>query len=192
MTLPDPHAPHFFGYGSLVNRGTHAYGPAHPARLRGWRRMWVQTALRPAAFLSARPAGDGAIAGLIAPVPGGDFAALDLRETGYARVDCGPFLSHGAPHAVQAQVYRVVAPEAGEPGEHAILLSYLDAVVQGFAREYGVGGVDDFFDTTDGWHLPVLDDRGAPLYPRAQRLTAAERALVDDRLAARGCRIRRA
>ena len=154
--------------------------------------MWVQTDLRPAAFLSARPAGDGEIAGLIAPVPGGDFAALDLRETGYARVDCGPFLSHSAPHAVQAQVYQVVAPVAAGPDDYAILLSYLDAVVQGFLREFGAGGVAAFFDTTDGWHLPVLDDRAAPIYPRAQRLSAAETALVDDHLAERGCRVRRA
>ena len=40
--------------------------------------------------------------------------------------------------------------------------------------------------TTDGWHVPVLDDRAAPRYPRAQTLTDRERILVDDALATAG------
>ena len=40
-----------------------------------------------------------------------------------------------------------------------------------------------FFDTTDGWDTPVLDDRAAPLYPRAQTLTRQERGLTDALLA---------
>ncbi len=47
--------PHFFGYGSLVNRRTHVYDSAHRATLEGWRRVWRPTALRPAAFLTAVP-----------------------------------------------------------------------------------------------------------------------------------------
>jgi hypothetical protein len=64
-----------------------------------------------------------------------------------------------------------------------ILLSYLDVVVQGFFREYGAEGVQRFFDTTDGWEVPVLNDRGNPRYPRHRTLTAEETALVDDHLA---------
>ncbi|MEM7491215.1 MAG: gamma-glutamylcyclotransferase, partial [Pseudomonadota bacterium] len=51
--------PRFFGYGSLVNRRTHAYPDAAPFTIRGWRRAWRHTALRPVAFLTAVP-DDGA------------------------------------------------------------------------------------------------------------------------------------
>ncbi|MEO1425117.1 MAG: gamma-glutamylcyclotransferase family protein, partial [Pseudomonadota bacterium] len=64
--------PYFFGYGSLVNRATHAHDDAHPATLRGWRRMWRHTALRPVAFLTVVPAPGSRIDGLIAAVPGAD------------------------------------------------------------------------------------------------------------------------
>ena len=55
-------------------------------------------------------------------------------------------------------------------------------VVQGFLREYGIDGVQRFFDTTRGWDTPILNDRAAPKYPRAQELTAQETALVDQHL----------
>ena len=41
MQRPTMH-PCFFGYGSLVNRNTHAYPDARPAQLRGWHRLWVR------------------------------------------------------------------------------------------------------------------------------------------------------
>ena len=48
--------PAFFGYGSLVNRATHDYRQAVPARLKGWRRVWRGTDLRrsPSCPLSPR------------------------------------------------------------------------------------------------------------------------------------------
>ena len=64
-----------------------------------------------------------------------------------------------------------------------MLLSYLDAVVQGYLREYGEAGADRFFATTDGWEAPFLNDRAAPRYPRHQQLAPDETAFVDDRLA---------
>jgi len=63
------------------------------------------------------------------------------------------------------------------------LLSYLDVVVQGFVHEFGTAGAKAFFETTDGWDTPVLDDRAAPIYPRAQTLSAEEQALTDRLLA---------
>ncbi|MFT4620734.1 MAG: hypothetical protein ACI90Y_002064, partial [Polaromonas sp.] len=35
------------------------------------------------------------------------------------------------------------------------------------------------FATTHGWDAHILDDRGTPIYPRAQSLTSSETALVD-------------
>ncbi|WP_147107198.1 gamma-glutamylcyclotransferase family protein [Tateyamaria sp. syn59] len=174
--------PWFFGYGSLVNRATHDYPNAQRATLNGWRRVWVRTERRDVVFLSVHEAPGHRIDGLIATVPRADWAALDLRETGYNRIDATQAVAHRA-DAIDIAVYQV-PPDAQRPGgNHHILLSYLDVVVQGFMREFGQAGAEHFFATTDGWDTTVHDDRGAPLYPRAQTLTAQEQALTDRLLA---------
>ena len=171
--------PAFFGYGSLVNLATHAYADPRPATLRGWRRVWRTTHLREAAFLSVDPAPDTAIDGVVARVPGADWAALDAREAAYTRHDVTAALAAADPTAVY-----VVSPDYlrhDPPGP--ILLSYLDTVAQGFLALHGEAGLARFFATTDGWHHPVADDRGAPVYARATALSPAERRLVDRYLA---------
>ncbi|MGB7263521.1 MAG: gamma-glutamylcyclotransferase family protein [Albidovulum sp.] len=174
-----PKHPAFFGYGSLVNRATHVYDMAQPVRLSGWRRIWRSTTLRPFAFLSAEPA-KAEIDGLIAAVPGGDWAALDQREAAYRR---HPILAeHLRPNlpdwAAETEIYAVEDTHSDASARHPILLSYLDVVVQGFLREFGEQGAIKFFSTTAGW-TAILDDRSVPLYPRHQDLSAAERRLVD-------------
>lgn len=174
--------PWFFGYGSLVNRATHDYPHAQTARLNGWRRVWVRTELRDVVFLSIHPAQGHGIDGLIATVPGADWAALDQRESGYARIDATPHVTHSA-KATHIAAYQVPPASKRKNGDHRILLSYLDVVVQGFLREFGDAGAHAFFDSTDGWDTPVLNDRANPLYPRAQTLSDSERALTDHLLA---------
>jgi hypothetical protein len=175
--------PYFFGYGSLVNRDTHLYRDCHRAELRGWRRAWVRTAERETVFLSVRMDPESAIDGLIAAVPGADWAALDAREYGYARLSSGGAVQHPLDPAPEIEHYAIPPENTHSEGDQVILLSYLDVVVQGFFREYGAEGVQRFFDTTDGWEVPVLNDRGNPRYPRHRTLTAEETALVDDHLA---------
>ncbi|SFA87951.1 hypothetical protein SAMN05421688_1426 [Poseidonocella pacifica] len=178
--------PFFFGYGSLVNRATHDYPSATPASVAGWRRVWRHTGLRPVAFLSVEPCATTEISGLIAQVPGGDWAALDAREAAYDRLDATHQVRHDLPAPAPVAIYSVArAHRARTEDRHPILLSYLDVVVQGFAREHGEAGVADFFATTDGWDGPVYDDRENPLYPRHQILSAEERALVDEHLTRR-------
>lgn len=182
--------PFFFGYGSLVNRRTHGYAEAYAARITGWRRVWRHTHLRPAAFLSVEPAPGAEIEGLIAAVPGGDWRALDERETGYDRHPLVEGLAHAATRPVAAQIYAVPLHRTDEAGQRQpILLSYLDVVVQGFVTEFGEAGAERFFETTQGWDTPILDDRDRPRYPRAQRLTARERGLVDAALRNLGSRV---
>ncbi|WP_281824276.1 gamma-glutamylcyclotransferase family protein [Jannaschia rubra] len=161
----------FFGYGSLVNRKTHAYPQGERVTVAGWRRAWRHTTFHPAPFLTAVPDPTGRIDGLSAEVPGGDWVALDRREAGYLRQPLpeGPSIYH-IPEDLHP------APDAAHP----ILLSYLDVVVQGYLAEYGEQGVERFFRTTDGWDAPIRDDRAAPVYPRAQTLTLQETGLVDD------------
>jgi len=177
--------PFFFGYGSLVNRATHIYAPAHRARLKGWRRAWRHTGLRDGPFLTAIPCPDSEIEGLVAAVPDADWVALDRREEGYDRLPVGPGLTVEALMGVAPQIYAV--PETGAMTDGGpILMSYLDVVLQGYLLEFGQGGVRRFMDTTDGWDTPVLNDRTDPRYPRHQRLTEAETALVDAEIARLG------
>lgn len=175
--------PFFFGYGSLVNRATHVYSPAHRARLKGWRRAWIQTQGRQTPFLTGVPDADCTIDGLVALVPGGDWAALDHREAGYRRHPVADGLAVDGGAVGTAQVYAVPASSMViRPQPAPILLSYLDVVVQGYLREFGEGGARDFFATTDGWQTPVRDDRAAPRYSRHQQLSRAERGFVEARL----------
>jgi len=171
--------PSFFGYGSLVNLGTHDYPNARHATLKGWRRIWCHANTRPVAFLSVYPA-PGAIQGIIADVPNADWAVLDAREHAYIRRDVTDQL--GPNTAIyQADPAKTAPPSTGHP----ILLSYLDVVVQGFLQQYGEQGVADFFTSTDGWG-PIKDDRAAPEYPRFQTLSPQERALTDQHISALG------
>lgn len=174
--------PFFFGYGSLVNRATHAYPEATRASVRGYRRLWKKTRLRRLAFLTVAPAEGTQIDGLIAAVPGGDWAALDMREAAYLREPVTEIDHTRAPRP-EVQLYRTKPEHDSDATEdHPILLSYLDTVLQGFHREFGAEGVARFFASTEGWDAPILDDRAEPIYPRVQPLTESERRMVDTHL----------
>ena len=180
---PPSERAYFFGYGSLVNLATHHFSDAHPARARGWRRAWRHTHLRPVAFLTAVPDPACAIDGMIAHVPGDDWAALDEREHAYARVAACDAVDHALDHKPTVAIYAIPHDAHGHPdAAHPVLLSYVDVVIQGYLRAYGEAGAQRFFDTTTGWDAPVMDDRAAPVYSRHQQLSAEERGFVDDAL----------
>lgn len=181
---------HFFGYGSLVNRATHDFSPVWPAHLTGWRRVWRHTRGRQTPFLSVRRVADCTLQGLVARIDPQAWAALDARETGYERVPAGGGLACAAPVPITAQIYAVADSDVETPAAPApILLSYLDVVVQGYLDQFGTDGVRDFFATTDGWEIAVLDDRAAPRYPRHQPVSPAVRALTEQGLHGAGGRI---
>ena len=173
----------FFGYGSLVNRATHDYQSPRPAKLEGWRRVWRGTHLRKIAYLSVEQDKNCTLHGLIAQVHADDWSALDAREAAYQRHDVSHLISHDG-RALNTAVYQVEPHHIADTEGHPILLSYLDVVVQGYLREFGEAGVAHFFETTTGWHAPILNDRANPIYPRHQQLSAAEMALVDEHLSA--------
>lgn len=178
--------PFFFGYGSLVNAATHTYPDPLPATVTGWRRMWRHTSLREVAYLTVIPDPATTLQGLVAQVPNNDWAALDERETGYFRspVPAGS-LAVKTERDIAVQLYQTRTDLDTAPTiRHPILLSYLDVVVQGYLRVFGEDGVTRFFATTSGWDAPILNDRANPIYPRHQRLSPAETALVDRHLAA--------
>lgn len=143
-----------FGYGSLVNRGTHPWD-AEAAVLHGWRRVWVPTHARSAAFLSAERAEGDAIEGVFLDVPETDMPLLDAREALYDRIE------------IPGGIVYAVPPRNITEGPAPILQSYLDVVLQGFEAIFGPDGVDRFFATTHGWDLGLHRDRDAPIYQRA-------------------------
>lgn len=175
--------PFFFGYGSLVNTATHDYANAQPARIRGWRRVWRHTPLRDIAFLTVIQDDAAEIEGMVAHVPNGDWAALDEREWAYDRHVVTGQVAHSIARPVEIAIYAVPPGQHLKPSRpHPILLSYLDVVAQGYLRVFGEDGARRFFETTEGWDAPILNDRDQPRYPRHQRLTPDETAFVDARL----------
>lgn len=182
--------PCFFGYGSLVNRATHSYPNARRATAVGWKRAWVHTSERNFAYLSAIRSPDSQIDGLIAEVPGADWAALDAREHAYDRILDSANIQHDHDHNPDIAIYSVpVSARADINIRHPVLLSYLDVVLQGYMREYGAAGAAHFLTTTEGWDAPILNDRNNPIYPRHQRLSAQETELIDDGLNDLGVRL---
>lgn len=171
----------FFGYGSLVNEATHAYPGLTAARISGWRRRWSHRVQRNDACVSSLtiiPSPGTSIAGAIADVPDGDWAALDAREHGYERRILAP--EQLEPPAENISFYRSLRKndQLGTP-DFPILQSYLDCVLQGFLHMHGPDGPADFIASTDGWDTPILQDRNEPLYPRAITLSKDEIALFD-------------
>ena len=170
----------FFGYGSLVNTATHEYTPTEHMRLIGWRRCWRQVQDYPVALLSAHAHTDSMIDGLIAPVPNNDWTALDIRERGYDRIAL-TLNAQTMPHrTIDLAIYSVPGPPTETTlTKQPILLSYLDVVLQGYLRRFGISEAEGFLTSTDGWNRPVLNDRATPHYPRHQVLTMLETKFVD-------------
>ena len=166
-----------------MNLATHDYAAPTPATLSGWRRVWRTTSLRETAFLSVETCADTQIKGIVAHVPGSDWAALDTREAAYQRHDVSNQIAHDQAPKPTAMYQVTPAHVVSAAKPQPILLSYLDVVVQGYLDVFGEAGVAHFFSTTSDWQ-PILNDRDTPRYARHQTLSKTERALVDHHLAA--------
>jgi hypothetical protein len=171
-----------FGYGSLINTASRNSSvttpiPAIPVRVSaqfGFTRVWNDRA--PSGFTAlglqkadaSMPA--STINGVLFPVAGGDIAAYDKREQGYARVEIPrstiEALSwQGLPKSGRIWVY-VPTRNGGEPGvglpspngRYPLLQSYIDVVVEG-GLEYGDEYAKELITTTKGWSNYWLNDR---------------------------------
>ncbi len=91
------------------------------------------------------------------------------------------------PGAEITVLFEGTLPARGD-AEHPILLSYVDCVLKGYLDQYGERGVSHFIDHTEGWHIPIRDDRENPRYSRAVRLEDRERDLFDQLLRRAGVR----
>ncbi|TCD11804.1 gamma-glutamylcyclotransferase family protein [Oricola cellulosilytica] len=185
----------YFGYGSLVNRATHRTRilGAAKASVRGWRRHW-QARPDPSeeglSFLSVKPDVEAGhdLPGLLVFDHIENLDALDRRELGYDRrvvarnaiVFSGDFEFDGPVFIYEAR------PPARRDAHHSILQSYLDAVLQGYLREYGEDHVRRFILETHAFDTPVIQDRHVPRYTRHVLLEAEERAFIDSMLREHG------
>lgn len=189
----------YFGYGSLVNRATLTTGhvEAHRARLKGWRRTWrprpdmgatpgvtLPDGLAPS-LLTAHRAEGASIDGLLVIDFAVNLAGVDTREFRYHRRDIAladlEFTDpgHGLGAGITLHVYEARVEHPAADGPAPILRSYLDAVMQGFLREFGPDGLHRFVLETDAFHTPIHEDRAQPLYPRAVSLSPEEVELFD-------------
>ena len=183
-----------FGYGSLVNAATHRTPVVATvsAELDGWRRVWRRRPPNPdsprdgIAFLSVEEAPGTTIQGVLMIDRAASLPDLDRREALYDRVPLDrsalriledhPALAPDVP----CFIYRAAAAAAaGEAPPPRMIRSYLDAVFQGFHARFGEGAVEAFLASTADGALEVDEDRERPIYPRAVRLTQAERAAFD-------------
>lgn len=180
----------YFGYGSLVNRHTlrTAYVGAVRAELTGFRREWglrSQSAERNISGLTVSQDPRSAVQGLVVIDRAANLADVDRREDHYDRVaiEVAALDLDGPCEVSEFYVYSAKPDYRGAGSrDHPILQSYLDAVFQGYRREFGDAGLRRFVTETTGWHATVLRDRAAPIYPRAVELTAGERRLFDELL----------
>lgn len=163
-----------FGYGSLVNRATlPPHLAARPVALPGFRRAWRasgRTARGGVCSLSVVVDETALIEGLAITFAESERDTLTTREHRYVPL---PLPDGAVIYQAEPAIDRY-----GDP-DHPIELSYVDVILQGYLREFGLAGAERFMSTTEGWHVPIRDDRAAPNYPRAQRLSEEERAIVD-------------
>jgi len=183
----------YFGYGSLVCRATHRTEivDAVPARLKGWRRTWRPRPDMPgfpAALLTVREEPGAGCDGLLVYDRLENLAAVDAREARYRRVAVDPnSLELKEKLPADCPIWLYVAQEhlPVHRERPKILQSYLDAVMLGFLREHGEGGLERFMLETDAFDMPVHADRASPVYPRAVALEAALSLRFDALLAER-------
>lgn len=182
----------YFGYGSLVNIDTLNDGTkVSPGCLAGWVREWrirgTNKLGRGVCSLSVARSPMTTIRGVSATEPKEGLKQLDQREWKYHRVSgVGPDFKcdeHGRPGAREMFLYRSRPEHDGwGSADFPIPQSYVDCVLAGFHAFWGEQGIRHFIDTTRGWHVPVLVDREAPIYPRAVRLTPDVLEMIDDNL----------
>jgi len=186
----------YFGYGSLVNRDTHRteiFG-AVCAAVRGWRRRWQgrpDQVEDPISLLSVRAESDPEheLPGLLVFDRIENLPDVDQREFNYHRRVVDPeaiSVSLDLMRDVPIYIYEG-KPEFASGTGHAILQSYLDAVLQGYLFEYGADAVRRFIADTHAFDAtPIIRDRHAPRYMRNVTLNEDEVRLFDDALTAHG------
>ncbi|WP_319621984.1 gamma-glutamylcyclotransferase family protein [Pseudovibrio sp. SPO723] len=193
----------YFGYGSLVNEDTLQEGTrVIPGRLSGWVREWRGCArwrgkehagMAGVCALGVRRKQGAHIRGVMVLDRKDNLPWLDDREWHYDRntLEQGSFAPDASAHVPEDTFMYAIKDQHYFWGndDYPILLSYLDCVLAGFDRLWGEAGVRHFFETTEGWdRVPVLNDRGDKIYPRAVTISKDLEGRIDSLLQEFGAR----
>ena len=180
MSASDRHF--ILGYGSLINGQSRAKtgetGKVWPVKLHGFERHWsVMSSEYGMSSVAVVHAAEKSCNGVLVEVPFDQFPLFDERERGYQRAVIDPkqlatYQDHPLPEGTYWVYHtdRVILPD----DECPIALSYLDVILSG-CLEHGDDFAKDFLTFTKGWTSPLLNDRKAPRYPRAQPELSTER-----------------
>ena len=185
----------YFGYGSLVNRNTRPETETFEvATLAGWRRAWGHAVQderardisgwpkldQPAlgyTVLTVEPLSNSRIDGVQVGIDAAELPSLDARERGYTR--------HSVCSAMSTDPIAIYVSNSAHVkracSDYPLLQSYVDCVMAGYLTVFGWEGVGRFVQSTVGWSAPMLQDRSAPLYPRAVNLSKELLANFDER-----------
>ncbi|MEC8080300.1 MAG: gamma-glutamylcyclotransferase family protein [Pseudomonadota bacterium] len=174
---------HFIlGYGSLISSTSRAKtgetGQVWPVKLKGYERTWsVMSQALGMSSVAVIKASDKACNGVLIEVAEDQFPLFDEREHGYERAQVSrsqlhPYHEEELPEGTY-WVYHT--KEVVTPCQHyPIVLSYVDVILSG-CLEHGDHFLHDFLSLTQGWRAPLVNDRRAPVYPRAQTELSTER-----------------
>lgn len=181
-----------FAYGSLLHKSTWSFdAEIEMVSLQGWVRQWNQVVpLDGGAItaLSISPHPKKSIKGIILKVDKSTLESIGGREVGYNKtiLAAGSLTSLNPKRPLLND--RIMAYTASKETKiwankkAPILLSYIDVVAQGYFNLYGWEGLLHFFKSTQGWDLPILNDRKAPLYPRATTHDIGFLDLIDQQI----------
>ncbi|MEP3049340.1 MAG: gamma-glutamylcyclotransferase family protein [Roseibium sp.] len=182
----------YFGYGSLVNAETVPdNAELIPGRLKGWVREWRVCSVwengQGRCTLSVREDATSEIWGVMTHEHLARMNDLEKRESSYEQVGAiaAAFRCEAEQKPGPRDLFLFRAAPAHQKWgceNHPILNSYLDCVLAGYHSIWGEAGIDHFLETTEGWHVPVLQDREKPVYPRAVHLDKDLRCLIDKKL----------
>lgn len=183
--------PFFFGYGSLVNKKTWSFNASFEViQIEGWIRQWRQLNKikdRYICSLTLTPQKGARIDGILIAATLNEKKILHKREIGCKKVtiDHSQVFSQGERDNYfdyKKDIYTFVSKEKNyqwATPSAPILQSYIDVVADGFYQEFGREGLNHFFNTTEGWDLPILNDRSRPFYPRSIDINKKLQLLID-------------
>jgi hypothetical protein len=180
MTATNQHF--ILAYGSLISSDSRAKtgetGQVWPVKLHGFERHWaVVDPDMDMSTVAIQKSENAACNGILVAVAEDQIALFDEREIGYQRSQVLPeqltaYLDEPLPEGT----YWVYHTEEIKHPEEAcpIVLSYVDVILSG-CLEHGDAFALDFLALTKGWQSPLINDRPAPRYPRAQPELPTER-----------------
>jgi len=181
-----------FAYGSLLNKNTWSFNAElELVSLKGWVRQWrqiVQLDKSKICALTIYPSSNSIIEGILLKVDDAAELLLGGREIGYEKT-----IIAGMDITVQNTKIQLTdetpityvgskATTCWASEEAPILLSYIDVVAKGYFDLFGREGAAHFFNSTQGWNLPILDDRDDPIYPRAMKYDKKFLDFVDQQV----------